>query len=53
MDLYCAKRLMFPKKKGNIKIYREIDGKINFYSCYVDCGFQNCESIDEEKLKYL
>ena len=27
-------------KNNNIKIKREIDEKINFYSYYIDCGFK-------------
>ena len=36
-------------KKSSIKI----DGKINFYSSSVDCGFKWFETIDKEELNDL
>ena len=39
-------------KSRNIKIKRQIDGKINLYFCCIDSGFKKFETIDEEKLSY-
>ena len=40
-------------KKRDIAAKREIDGKINLYSCCSNCGFQRFESNDEEELSYF
>ena len=36
---------------------RQIDGKINLYSCFIDYGFKTFETIDRDELqsvaKYL
>ena len=40
-------------KGKNIKIKREIDVKINFFSRYIDCGFRKFETINEEELSCL
>ena len=39
MNLYYIKCLKFTNN-CNIKIKREIDGKINLYSPCIDCGFE-------------
>ena len=49
MNLYCITCLMLTKGK-NIKIKREIDVKINFFSRYIDCSFRKFETISEEEL---
>ena len=52
MNVYCIKCSMFTKYK-NIKVKREIDGKINLYFHCIDCGHKKFKTIDEEKLSYL
>ena len=52
MNLYCIECLKF-SNENNIKINREIDGKINIYSFCVNCGFKNFETIDEEEISLL
>ena len=52
MNLYSIKCLMFTRNR-NIKIKREIDGKDNFYSHCIDCGFKKCKTIDEKELSDL
>ena len=52
MNPCCIKCLMFAKNK-NIKIKREIDGKINLCSCCTYCGFKTFETIYQEKLSYI
>ena len=49
MNIYCIKYEMF-KKYNNIKIKRKIDGKMNLYSRFIDCGFKNCETTNEGKI---
>ena len=43
---------MFTKNR-NVKIKRDIDGKINLYSGCIDCSFKNFETSDEEEMSYL
>ena len=45
MNIYCIKCLKFTK---NIEIKRKEDGKINPYSCCIDCGFKKFETINEK-----
>ena len=52
MNLSCIKCLMFTKI-NDIKRKCKIDGKINLYSCCINCGFKKIETIDEEELSYL
>lgn len=49
MILHCIKCSIF-KKYRNIEIKHEIDGKINFYSRCIYCGFKKLETIEEEEL---
>ena len=48
----CFKCLKFTKS-NDIKIKREMDVNINFYSHCIDCGFENCEAIHKEELSGL
>ena len=53
MNFYCIKCLMFTKDR-NTKIIRKLDEKINnLYSCCIDCGLKNFETIHEKGLSYL
>ena len=52
MNLYCIKCLIFAKS-NNIKIKREIIGKIIFYFCCNDCGFKKFVTIDKVEVKDL
>ena len=52
MNLYCIKCLMFTKN-NNIKVKREIDGKIYLYSQCNNCGFKTFTIIDKEDLSDL
>ena len=52
MNLHCIKRFMFTKN-NNIKIKREIDVKIDFYSSCIDCGFKTFETIDKKPLRFV
>ena len=52
MNLSCIKCLMFTKI-NDIKRKCKLDGKINLYSCCINCGFKKIETIDEEELSYL
>ena len=45
MNHCCIKRAKF-KSNNNIKVKLEIDGKINLYSHYIDCGFKKFETIN-------
>ena len=40
-------------KNKNIKIKREVDGKISPYSCCINWGFKKFETIDGEELSHL
>ena len=40
-------------KNNNIKMKREIDGKINLYYWCYDCGFKKFETIDKEEVNDL
>ena len=48
----CFKCLKFAKS-NDIKIKREMDVNINFYSHCIDCGFENFEAIHIEDLSGL
>ena len=37
-------------KNNNIKLNREIYGKINFYSCNIEGGFKMFVTFDEENI---
>ena len=52
MNFYCIKCSKFTKN-NNIKIKREIDGKNNYYSRCIDCGFKKFETIKENELSDL
>ena len=49
MNLYCFKCSKFTNK-NEIKIKREIDGKINLYSNCINCGFNKFQNIGEEEI---
>ena len=52
MNLHCIKCLMFTKN-NNIKLKREIGGKVNIYSRCIGCGFKKFAAIIKEEIKYL
>lgn len=41
---------VYKQQQYFIKIKHEIDGKINFYSRCIYCGFKKLETIEEEEL---
>ena len=48
----CIKFLVF-KRNNNIKLYREIDRKINLYSRCIGCDFKMFKTINEEEISIL
>ena len=44
MVILCLK---FQNEKY-IKIKREVDGKTNFYSYFINCNFKKFQTLDEE-----
>ena len=52
INLDYIKCLVFTKNR-NVKIKRDIDGKINLYSGCIDCSFKKFETNDEEEMSYL
>ena len=48
----CIRFLMF-LKNNNIKVKRQIDGKVNLNSCSIVCGFKKFATIDKEELSDL
>ena len=49
MSLYFTEFLKFTKN-NNIKTKRRMDGKINLYLYFINCGFKKLETTDEEEL---
>ena len=49
MSLYFTEFLKFTKN-NNIETKRRMDGKINLYLYFINCGFEKLETTDEEEL---
>ena len=49
MSLYFTEFLKFTKN-NNIETKRRMDGKINLYLYFINCGFKKLETTDEEEL---